>query len=162
MWLITNRGLLSVVQDFNDASTLIVRARQDGFLEELMEEAGLDLKAWKDESADYPYRVKMSRHDFANILCNQVFEINYPNFKESVTDPKLKRLLSNVWSTLSALGTGKFYGLGGWRRKRSWRRTVADEDMCPEEAFLQSLPDSAFLEDGTLDPDYVNNETKHA
>lgn len=152
MWLITNRGLLSVVQDLDDPDTLIVRARQDGLLEELIAEAGLKARVWQDEYADYPNRAKMSRVDFTDLVYNQVLRIDYPNFKNSVRDPKLKSLLSCVWSVLSDLGMGKYYGLG---RRPSNQRPL-EPKINPEEAFFRSLPKEAFLEDGSIDPDYIH------
>lgn len=153
MWLITNKGLLSVVEDRDDPKTLIVRSRQDGLLEAMIEEAGLEARVWQDEYADHPNRAKMSRVDFTDLVYTQVLRIDYPNFKNSIEDPKLKSLLSRVWSVLADLGMGKFYGLG--RRPSTRQRHLAlDFDQDPEEAFFRSLPKKAFLDDGSLDPDY--------
>lgn len=155
MWLITNKGLLSVVEDRDDPKTLIVRARQDGLLEEMIEEAGLEARVWQDEYADYPNRAKMSRVDFTDLVYTQVLRIDYPNFKNSVADPKLKSLLSRVWSVLADLGMGKFYGLRPGPRRARQRTLDIDPGLDPEEAFFRSLPKKAFLDDGSLDPDYI-------
>ena len=151
MWLITNKGLLSIVEDRDDPKLLIVRARQDGLLEKMIEEAGVEARVWSDEYADYPNRAKMSRVDLTDLLYTQVLRIDYPNFKNSVRDRKLKSLLSRVWSVLSDLGMGKFYGL----RRPAKRPTNYHPDVGPEDAFFRSLPKEAFLDDGSLDPDYI-------
>ncbi|MEQ1761587.1 MAG: hypothetical protein ABL984_00445 [Pyrinomonadaceae bacterium] len=148
MWIITNRGLLSAVEDRGDRATIIVRARQDGLLETLLNEAELEAEVWRDDTADYPNRVRLSRVDFADLLYSQVLKIDYPNFKDSVKDPKLKGLLSRVWGILADLGMGRFYGIGP-RRRRSYLEH-------PElDSFFASYPPEAFNEDGSLDPDYI-------
>lgn len=154
MWIITNRGLVSVVEDRDDRDTLIVRARQDGLLEELLADAEIKALVWQDEYADYPNRVRLSRLDFTNLVYSQVLKIDYPNFKNSVKDRKLATLLMSVWTTLSSLGMGKYYGY-----HRGEAKKVTDEfedaEYGPEEAFFKSLPKGALLDDGSLDPEYI-------
>lgn len=155
MWLMTNQGLVSVVQDRADANTLIARARQDGLLEQMLAEANLThISVWQDETADYPNRCKLSRMDFTDLVYTQVLRIDYDNFKNSVKDKKLASLYSRVWNVMTELGMGKFYGLGV-RPKRARR---LDADLDPEVAFFRSLPKEAFLDDGSLDPDYYSGE----
>jgi hypothetical protein len=151
MWIVTNKGLVSVVRDRNDPNTLLVRARQDGLLEEMIKEAGLNARVWQDEYADYPNRAKMSTIDFTDLLYAQVRRIDYPNFKNSVKNSKLHALYSRVWSVLSELGMGKFYGLPVPRGAHY----PPEPKLSPEDAFFHSLPKNAFLDDGSLDPDYI-------
>lgn len=132
MWIFTNKGILSVVQDRNHKETLLVRARQKGFLESIVENPE---EVFHDPAADYPYRIFMSRTDFAGLLVTQMERINYPNFKNSVEDNVLHSLYSKVWSVMSVLGMGRLYG----------RRAIETADDYPSEAFE---------EDGSLSEDW--------
>lgn len=154
MWVITNRGLLSVVEDIGDPATLIVRARQEGLLEAMIKDAGLGVGVWQDDFADYPYRAKMTRIDFTDLLYSQVLKIDYPNFKNSVRDARLRALLPRVWSILTNLGIGAYYGFS----RRPGPRLNCGPFMDPEEAFFRSLPEDALLDDGSLNPHYIEGD----
>lgn len=149
MWLITNRGLLSVVEDTGNPNLLLVRSRQQGLLEEFLAEARVDAVVFDDDSADYPHRVFLSRVEFAEVVYDQIVRIDYPNFKDSVKSRVLRGLYHRVWSVLAELGHGARYGLGRLNRVW-WPDDIAGVDS------LEAPPRSAFLEDGSLDPDYIS------
>ena len=102
MWIFTNRGLLSVVQD-RDSDRLLVRARQRHLLQEIAPRPG---DVFEDQAADYPFRVFMTRKEFAEIVNEEIEGIDYDNFKNSVADRVLAGLYSRVWSVMSVLGKG--------------------------------------------------------
>lgn len=132
MWIITNKGIVSVVQDRDDKDRLLVRSRNKAFLQEAV---GPDFEVKEDQTADYPYRLFMGRMEFMDVLLGQVDRINYPNFKNSVQDRVYQGLLSKVWSILSVLGMGRRYG-----------------SLSVEE--FERLPGDNFEEDGSLRSDW--------
>ena len=134
MWIITNKGIISVVQDRHDPERLLVRSRNKAFLQSVVEDLGHEVT--EDQNADYPYRLFMGRMEFMDVLLQEVEKIKYPNFKNSVVDPVLQGLYSKVWSILSVLGMGRYYGRG----------------LTVEE--LERLPNDDFEEDGSLHEDW--------
>jgi len=139
MWIITNRGPLSVVQDFDNPALLLVRARQEGLLDELIGESKVDVPVFYDGSADYPHRASMSRFEFAEIVFEQIEQIDYPNFKNSVQSHQLRSLFHRVWVVLAELGHGPKYGR---------RLPLSREPRDPNNP--ESMPRSAFDDDGSI------------
>lgn len=135
MWLITNKGLISTVQDRANPERLLVRARR---LDHLADFLGTTEGIFEDHEADYPYRTYMSRLDYVERVFYKVDAIDYDNFKNSVEDHLLNALYSRVWGILSELGTGSRYG----RRQRRLRE-------------IERLPREAFEDDGSLKPKYL-------
>lgn len=133
MWIFTNKGLLSVVQD-RDSDRLLVRARQRHLLQEI---APRPSEVFEDQTADYPFRVFMTRMEFAEIVYEEIERIDYDNFKNSVKDRVLAGLYSKVWSIMSVLGMGRRYGT-----------------PTPSAEEIERLPPSAFEDDGTLKDDW--------
>lgn len=142
MWIITNRGILSVVADKNDQTgdRLLVRARQRDFLEDIVEPLH---EVFEDQEADYPYRCFMSRADFLYLLAVEVVSIDYPNFKNSVQDNVYHALLSKVWSILSVLGMGRKYGRRAAEPQPSFidEEDVREFERAPVEQFPEDVPD---------------------
>lgn len=135
MWIFTNKGYVSVVEDFDNREVLLVRARK---LDHLVGFIGSDERVFLDESADYPYRVFVERGDFEEALVARAKEINYPNFKNSVADPVYHSLLSRVWQIMSVLGMGSRY-----RGFKPRDRDFIDQE--PEDFSSPALDD--FIED---------------
>lgn len=150
MWIITNRGLLSVVADKHDPTgdRLLVRARQREFLADLVEPL---TEVFEDQEADYPYRCFMSRADFMDLLAVEVAGVDYPNFKNSVRDDVYHALLSKVWSILSVLGMGRRYGRAtrgkqGGLHGLNLDPLITEEDIrefeqAPADEFPEDVPD---------------------
>lgn len=126
MWILTNKGLLSVVADRDDPDRLLVRARQKGLLEELLGRCEVlqahialgdyEIKVFEDQTADYPYRVFMHREPFTYLIESEAEHIDYTNFKNSVKDDRLHALYMRVWGILGdGLGFGNHYRHGGRR-----------------------------------------------
>ncbi len=88
-----NDAFVSVVEDQHDPNRLLVRARDPEHFERLfpLEEVTIAPRA------DYIARVAVSREAFASMVTRKVGEIDYPNFKNSVQDRRLRDLYSGVW-----------------------------------------------------------------
>ena len=101
MWLFTETGFLSAVQKDPSKPELTVRARDKESLAYLVEKYGL--RVVKTPLADYPYRVEISKEQFAEWVSNEINSIGYSNFKDQVSlvrDRKFAKLLCSVWSIM--------------------------------------------------------------
>jgi hypothetical protein len=101
MWLFTETGFLSAVQKDPTKEELVVRARDKESLSDLSKKHSL--KIIKTPMADYPYRVEISKQDFANWVADEAMGISYSNFKNQVAivrDSKFAKLLGKVWSVM--------------------------------------------------------------
>lgn len=101
MWLFTVEGFLSVVQHRDDHDKVIVRARNRTALEAIADSLGIEIVA--TPTADYPYRVVISRSQMANLAAAFVNEIDYDNFKNAahaLGDARYDRALMQVWSAM--------------------------------------------------------------
>jgi len=103
MWIFTTTGFVSAVQDWNDTSSLVVRARDRASLESL---AVATLNAIEHSpTADYPYRLSASKAAFALWASQKVTDIDYPNFKSEVAairGDQFAHALMKVWSDMHA------------------------------------------------------------
>lgn len=111
MWIFTNFGFFSVVQNYENADRLVVRARSRGDLESLITSHGNDLGiTLKDintnDSSDYRYRIHVDRAKWAVVMLKITNDIDYTNFKDSVHEKMGKEragLCSHVWSVMYTL-----------------------------------------------------------
>jgi hypothetical protein len=92
MWICTKYGFFSVVRA-NNEERLLVRARKKGHLEKLLGKAVV----FETPDRDYRYRAFVSREDFARIMEDEIGDINYTNFKNSVKDDRLHDLYTEFW-----------------------------------------------------------------
>ncbi len=106
MWLITNFGFFSVVEKPGDkkAGLLTVRARAKADLEHLKERYLPSMGAIVENAGtDYPYRVQIPRDTLAIAMLRLTQEIDYSNFKSSVSKVQgheRSGLYHDVWDTL--------------------------------------------------------------
>jgi hypothetical protein len=100
MWLFTETGFLSAVQRDLNKYKLTVRARDRESLSDLASK--FSLRIIKTPMADYPYRVEISKKDFATWVSGEVTGISYSNFKNqvSVVRDSFAKLLGKVWSVM--------------------------------------------------------------
>jgi hypothetical protein len=101
MWICLNNSFLSIVEPGPEVThhaedVLVVRARHKGDIEAVFPVADVVI----NQARDYPYRAFVHRETVAHVLAMQVHNINYTNFKDSVTQPKRVRAYTNVWVTL--------------------------------------------------------------
>ena len=99
MWIQFNNAFLSIVENRDNKLELLVRARIKGDIEKIFPEA----EVFKDDSADYKYRLFISKATIATRMMLKMTEINYDNFKNSVKEIERKTAYSNVWVELRKL-----------------------------------------------------------
>lgn len=109
MWLITNFGFFSIVRKPEDVApqTLTVRARVQADLELLRTRYLPNLgPIAADAGTDYKYRAKAPKADVAMALRHAAEDIDYSNFKDSVSQsqgPKRAHLYHRLWDILYEL-----------------------------------------------------------
>jgi len=107
MWLMTTFGFFSVVRDTQHPGHLLVRSRSHNDLTELarrFDARGLDEpQILEMPLADYRYRIIAPAPAVAEVLGNEIQDINYPNFKNEVArahSPKRAQLYSQIWMVI--------------------------------------------------------------
>jgi hypothetical protein len=102
MWLFTSSGFISIVE--KDADHLAVRARDALSLSSLVQSYGVEIRS--TPTADYPYRIFITKDQIKNWLSNQPGQIDYKNFKSEVSITRGKNFanaLLKVWSAMHAI-----------------------------------------------------------
>ena len=101
MWIILNKSFLSIVKNRNNENELLVRARVKGDIEKVFPEA----KTFEDIKADYKYRSYINRKEVASAISEELININYDNFKSSVSkDDNLRsHAYIDVWRVLNKI-----------------------------------------------------------
>ena len=106
MWLFTTDGFYSVVQDTYDNTKVIVRARTKEDILRLAHKLGGEITVRHTPTADYEWRIHMSRILWGTYLGTALAEIDYPNFKNAVAskmEPGRAGLYQRVWATMLEL-----------------------------------------------------------
>ena len=103
MWIFTNKGFLSAVEDRNNAEKLIVRARSKQHLRNIF---GNEAKIEVTPTADYRYRVSVDKKSFAELIKKEVENISYDNFKNSIKEEDYHHAASEVWMSM------RYYQMG--------------------------------------------------
>lgn len=110
MWVLTENGFISVVEKPEQVNTdeLCVRARDAESLIDVCRFLGLEpgRHVKVTLNGDYPYRMNVPRHELGLYLANAVRNVDYPNFKDRVTERHGKTwhdALMRVWGNLLAL-----------------------------------------------------------
>ena len=101
MWVMLNNAFLSIVENRNNKSELLVRARIKGDLERVF----TNVDTFEDEAADYKYRAFIERGVVEKVIASKVADINYSNFKGSVSSEDHKRhdAYMRVWSEMNKI-----------------------------------------------------------
>ena len=101
MWVFLNNSFLSIVENRNNKEELLVRSRIKGDIEKVF--PGSDV--FEMENSDYKYRSFIKKTDVSSKLKIIVEDINYDNFKNSISPDQSERLHSylNVWTELRKL-----------------------------------------------------------
>ena len=104
MWTFTKDGFFSVVQDrYCQDHEVMVRARVLEDLLHFCKTLHLEPNVLEINLADYRYRMKVLKKDWARYLQTTVSELDYPNFKEAgVWDDREQRreAYEACWSEL--------------------------------------------------------------
>ena len=101
MWIVLNNAFFSIVQNANNGEELLVRARVKGDIEKIFPKADV----FEDNYADYKYRSFIDRENVASTIKEKALNINYGNFKSSVSKSDYERssAYADVWSALYKL-----------------------------------------------------------
>jgi hypothetical protein len=104
MWLMTTDGFFSAVEDRDDEGVLFVRARVRADAENLA--AAVGGTVLETPAADYRFRVRMTKADWALYVAACATGIDYDNFKNAVATrqgPARARVYGEVWGVLLRL-----------------------------------------------------------
>lgn len=104
MWLMTTDGFFSAVEDRDDHEAVFVRTRVRGDAEQLAVAVGETVL--ETRSADYRFRVRMTKADWADYVADCAGAIDYNNFKNAVADRQgwaRASVYGEVWATLLRL-----------------------------------------------------------
>ena len=96
MWIFTNKGFISAVEDRNDFENVVVRSRARGHLKKIFPLA----EVVETEDADYRYRVFISKEEFRATISDYIqSELTYDNFKNSIKpeDDEYNDFCSATW-----------------------------------------------------------------
>lgn len=112
MWILTNKGYISIVAHRSKKDAVLVRARQREHLEhfaELIDEAfGTDANVRtpisEERPADYEFRFEAKRAAIAMVMASEIDAIDYTNFKNSVKDHFLHGVYFKAYNALLAIG----------------------------------------------------------
>jgi hypothetical protein len=99
MWLFSQQGMFSIVDDISDPGCLLVRARVKGDIEKYWPDAAVERR----EDTDYLYRATIKKGDVVNALIKMVLSIDYTNFKDSIEDERRSLFYARVWANMSAM-----------------------------------------------------------
>lgn len=99
MWICLNDAFYSIVASDRDPALLNVRARREGDIERHFPNAEIV----RLPNTDYAYRAFLRRGEVAAFLIRHIAELDYPNFKASVSDPPLHAAYEEVWAVLAGL-----------------------------------------------------------
>ena len=105
MWLFLPSGFLSIVADRDNPQALLVRARMANHIHDLFPTA----KVLETPDADYGFRTNLNHKIVEQVVSDQVSAIDYPNFKNNVSDPAYHAACLQVWSAMNRLQRGASY-----------------------------------------------------
>jgi len=104
VWIFAKKGFLSIVAHRDRPGFLLVRSRYKGDIESLF--PGFDSEASPYEieetaAADYRYRCTLPYEIVASIIHDQVAAIDYPNFKNEISEPGRHTDYTRVWGVMA-------------------------------------------------------------
>ena len=99
MWVLLNDAMFSIVDKAADPSDLVVRARREGDIQKHFPSA----KVKKTIGSDYLFRAEIARDVVSEVIAQNIMNIDYDNFKDSVDDHELHHAYSGIWSILARL-----------------------------------------------------------
>jgi len=113
MWVFMNDAFFSIVEDYQVPEQFVIRARIKGDLENAFGVAPSEVIV--DAGTDYKFRIYADREFVAKTMQNHVMEIDYDNFKDSISfkDKERKLYYSKVWAVMNTWQE-KLYGVRDW------------------------------------------------
>lgn len=115
MWIFTQDGFISAVDNGHVPGKLSVRARDKKSLQLLADLTGQQIT--QSKRTDYPYRVYVTKEEFTHFLASHIESLDYSNFKDRVYATRGSKFASacgQVWSAMldvtdkDAVGTGLY------------------------------------------------------
>jgi hypothetical protein len=103
MWIFLSDSFVSIVQDRNDKSRLMVRGRRPGDVERFLSLASLpgEFPVSETPHADYRFRASVPRGIVSMCMSAHAERVDYSNFKNTVGDPARHVAYLDVWSIMS-------------------------------------------------------------
>jgi len=95
MWILLNDAMFSIVEDRQDRTRVVVRARFEGDLEKVFPAYAENVIV--QDISDYRFRIFADRDYVKEIVASEVERIDYDNFKNSVADDERHNLYTKVW-----------------------------------------------------------------
>lgn len=133
MWICLNDAFFSIVTAPGQPDHLLVRARRQGDLQRVFPGHAVQ----RTPGRDYLYRATIPRMDVANALAEEVFGLAYPNFKNSVREPRLHDAYARVWGIMADLQALPPYAT---ERRRPPRQTHARAQMRGDDIDAWRVP----------------------
>lgn len=101
MWVFLNNSFLSIVENRNNKEELLVRSRVRGDIDKIFPDSNI----FEMENSDYKYRSYIKKIEVSEKIREIVTNINYDNFKDSITKSEDQRHSSylNVWNEMRKL-----------------------------------------------------------
>jgi hypothetical protein len=99
MWLFSQQGMFSIVEDQYSPEHLIVRARVKGDIERYWPYAVVE----RTEHSDYLYRAPVPKTDVAEVIAKMVMDIDYANYKDSIEDERRSMFYARVWANMATM-----------------------------------------------------------
>lgn len=105
MNIITKFGLVSVVLGMDQGeSKYAVRSSNPEAIANFTNKTVIETP-----EADYQYRVYLTREEFDSFLEQQTNTVDYSNFKNSIEDDNVHKLVYEVWLSRNRLYPGKYW-----------------------------------------------------
>jgi len=98
MWIFLNNAYLSIVRHRDLPCQLLVRARNNGDIEATFPEAVIEITP----RADYLFRAVVHESLVAATIKMAILDIDYDNFKGSISDGEYHDACLSVWATMNA------------------------------------------------------------
>lgn len=99
MWIFKNNSFFSAVENRDDKTQLMIRARRK---QDLINAFGDDIDIIQLRNADYKYRIIIDKKTASQIIAESIMNIDYDNFKNSISKKESDRhsAYCRVWSDM--------------------------------------------------------------
>lgn len=100
MWIMMRDGFVSIVEDRNDDTRVIVRARKKQHLVDFLRHERFEIS--HTPTADYHWRATIAKAAAGVLVMERVMSIDYDNFKAAAkkVDSELADAYGDVWATM--------------------------------------------------------------
>ena len=97
MWVCLNDGFLSIVEDIEGSSKLMVRSRTRRAITNVF---GDNIVIEENKGSDYDFRTKLDRNVVSEVIKKRIDNIDYFNFKKSVREEALHDAYLKIWTIM--------------------------------------------------------------